>query len=484
MTAGQAVRHRVRLAQEFIGILRDGGPDAACLPPRISVFGLTSLPPAHLGLFAAIAQALDVHLFLLNPCQGILGNDPDDREIARRAVHEEPARLYSKAGTACSRPWGKRGGISWTHSRISTPPRTAGSRIPGGLSAPRRPVGPPESPEPWRGRPRFHGDRGGRPIGPGSFLPQRRTRDRGVARPAPCPLRVGAGAHASGCGGDDPDIDTYAPTIEAVFGTADRARRIPYHVAGRSARAASPLVRAFFDSSSSEGRFDVNASWPCSRSKRCGAGSPVAEATSTSSGTGCERRECGGEWTRRIGGLAACRRCGITRGAPASTGCSSGTHFPAAGCVSSPTSCHMTRSRRDGRRCGQTRDVRRGALSGGRRTQVPTIGVCLGGPAARARGGLSGSRRRRGGPARLPSRGDRGMEAHARQQSSRARSRSASSGRVSRASWRRMEPRPTGRWNRDVLRHAARRGIPFEVVCLVGMHDGAFRGSSGRRAST
>jgi exodeoxyribonuclease V gamma subunit len=57
-----------------------------------------------------------------------------------------------------------------------------------------------------------------------------------------------------------PDIDAYAPAIEAVFGTADPARRIPYHVAGRAARAASPPIRAFFDLLEiPESRFAVNA---------------------------------------------------------------------------------------------------------------------------------------------------------------------------------------------------------------------------------
>ncbi len=42
-----------------------------------------------------------------------------------------------------------------------------------------------------------------------------------------------------------PDIDAYAPCIEAVFGGAPDARHIPFAVADRSLRAESPLVEAF-----------------------------------------------------------------------------------------------------------------------------------------------------------------------------------------------------------------------------------------------
>jgi exodeoxyribonuclease V gamma subunit len=44
-----------------------------------------------------------------------------------------------------------------------------------------------------------------------------------------------------------PDIEAYAPAIDAVFGTVPAARKIPFTVADRNLGAASPLVRAFLD---------------------------------------------------------------------------------------------------------------------------------------------------------------------------------------------------------------------------------------------
>ena len=42
-------------------------PDLADLPPRLALFGLTRLPAGHLGVLNALAAHRDVHLFLLHP---------------------------------------------------------------------------------------------------------------------------------------------------------------------------------------------------------------------------------------------------------------------------------------------------------------------------------------------------------------------------------------------------------------------------------
>jgi exodeoxyribonuclease V gamma subunit len=42
-------------------------PDVGGLPERISLFGISTLPPAFLGMLTRIAEQLDVHVFLLTP---------------------------------------------------------------------------------------------------------------------------------------------------------------------------------------------------------------------------------------------------------------------------------------------------------------------------------------------------------------------------------------------------------------------------------
>ncbi len=56
-----------RLDTAVATICDAASPLALDLPPRLSLFGLTRLPPAHLAILRALSTRLDVHLFLLHP---------------------------------------------------------------------------------------------------------------------------------------------------------------------------------------------------------------------------------------------------------------------------------------------------------------------------------------------------------------------------------------------------------------------------------
>jgi exodeoxyribonuclease V gamma subunit len=60
--------HRSRLWKDFFASIKslDSGA-AGLLPERVIAFGLSSLPPYHTGLLAAIASRVPVYLFVLNP---------------------------------------------------------------------------------------------------------------------------------------------------------------------------------------------------------------------------------------------------------------------------------------------------------------------------------------------------------------------------------------------------------------------------------
>ncbi len=88
------------------------GPAPAGLPERITLFGMSALPPAYLEVFAALARHRDVHCFLLQPCAEWWGDLTTGREaervlrrLGRRAgdapdVHlEEGHRLLGSLGT-------------------------------------------------------------------------------------------------------------------------------------------------------------------------------------------------------------------------------------------------------------------------------------------------------------------------------------------------------------------------------------------------
>ncbi|MCF6289395.1 MAG: exodeoxyribonuclease V subunit gamma [Desulfobacterales bacterium] len=69
------------------------------LPPRLALFGISSMPPAHFHLLAALARHLPVSLYLLNPCQEYWEDILSDRDSDRlrcRAAHGAP--LYLERG--------------------------------------------------------------------------------------------------------------------------------------------------------------------------------------------------------------------------------------------------------------------------------------------------------------------------------------------------------------------------------------------------
>lgn len=85
------------------------GADVSRLPGRVSLFGLTTLPPLYLRAFSAIGTRLPVHMFCLSPCQQywqhimtperlekvVLAQDRSAQELHLEVGH----RLLSSLGT-------------------------------------------------------------------------------------------------------------------------------------------------------------------------------------------------------------------------------------------------------------------------------------------------------------------------------------------------------------------------------------------------
>jgi exodeoxyribonuclease V gamma subunit len=67
---GKETAHRARLRERLLGRTAKAQPDDAFnLPPRVSLFGISYLPPYHLQAFAALSKSVQVNLFTLNPCR-------------------------------------------------------------------------------------------------------------------------------------------------------------------------------------------------------------------------------------------------------------------------------------------------------------------------------------------------------------------------------------------------------------------------------
>jgi exodeoxyribonuclease V gamma subunit len=61
--------HLASRARRFLEALQDEGASLSGFPERISLFGITTLPPLYVELLAAISRRVDVELFLLRPAR-------------------------------------------------------------------------------------------------------------------------------------------------------------------------------------------------------------------------------------------------------------------------------------------------------------------------------------------------------------------------------------------------------------------------------
>jgi exodeoxyribonuclease V gamma subunit len=81
--------HRSHKALRMIQRLRQGDVPAGRLPSRLYAFALSSLSPLYLQVFCALAQNIDVHVFVLNPTRHYWGDLLSRKERLRRGLEEE-----------------------------------------------------------------------------------------------------------------------------------------------------------------------------------------------------------------------------------------------------------------------------------------------------------------------------------------------------------------------------------------------------------
>ena len=97
--------HAQNPTQAFVEALQRGGA-AARLPPCVHVFALPGMAPLHLRLLQRLSGRIDVHLYVLNPCQEYWFDLVDRRRLSYLAargrasgLEEEGNRLLAAWGT-------------------------------------------------------------------------------------------------------------------------------------------------------------------------------------------------------------------------------------------------------------------------------------------------------------------------------------------------------------------------------------------------
>ncbi|MEQ5126375.1 exodeoxyribonuclease V subunit gamma [Providencia alcalifaciens] len=112
---GQSPWHRANLYQSFIDKLKVSPELAKNLPSRLFICGISSLPPVYLQALNAIAEHSDIHLMFTNPCRYYWGDIQssaflarlqqrklrhylDKHEISRFKIDEHAINLFNAEG--------------------------------------------------------------------------------------------------------------------------------------------------------------------------------------------------------------------------------------------------------------------------------------------------------------------------------------------------------------------------------------------------
>ena len=245
--------HMVTLRKEFLRKISSSKFDPAKFPERVSVFGISALPPFHMNVLEELAKKIEVNVFLLEPCREYWGYITAPRE-AEQTLRKHPqldaATLHLERGNRLLASMGKLGRDflnlifradnltpieRFSEPDESTLLRTIQSDI-------------------LLLRDRGHDD----------DCPQQAiaTEDDSIQiHSCHSPMREMEVLHDAILGWLDrdptlkpadilvltPDIETYAPFIQAVFGSPESpAHQIPFSLADRDPRNEGQILEPFF----------------------------------------------------------------------------------------------------------------------------------------------------------------------------------------------------------------------------------------------
>ncbi|GLI38958.1 exodeoxyribonuclease V subunit gamma [Geobacter hydrogenophilus] len=236
--------HREAVRSEFLRRLARGEVDTPLLPERITVFGISYLPQFHLDVFRRIADVTEVNLFVMGPCREYWADILPERIIARLSPEEREVRIEGNPLLASLGLLGKEfsdtlvelGATAGCDTDLygETPDTTLLDMVQNDIL-------------------RLEGSGGEkRPV---------TAADRSVLiSSCHSPMREVEVLHDTllnlfATSGDltprdilvmTPDIETYAPYISAVFdGCQDPRLKIPYSIADRSIRREGGLAETF-----------------------------------------------------------------------------------------------------------------------------------------------------------------------------------------------------------------------------------------------
>ncbi|MGH8478668.1 MAG: exodeoxyribonuclease V subunit gamma [Gammaproteobacteria bacterium] len=79
----------------------------AWLPPRIALFAIPRLPPLYFEILLALSAHIDVHYYLLNPCREYWADIVAERDLARLSLAGEAGVAHHEIGHPLLAAWGR-----------------------------------------------------------------------------------------------------------------------------------------------------------------------------------------------------------------------------------------------------------------------------------------------------------------------------------------------------------------------------------------
>ena len=105
LVRGNENKHRAALQKRFLEAIQKSADKLQDLPERVAVFGISALPPFHMQVLSAISRYLEVNLFLMNPCREYWADIVSGREMKRVTGREKkkkalPEELHLEKGNS------------------------------------------------------------------------------------------------------------------------------------------------------------------------------------------------------------------------------------------------------------------------------------------------------------------------------------------------------------------------------------------------
>ena len=249
LSSGKEKLHRAWLKRTLVEKIKQMPSAAAEFPRRVSVFGISYLPPFYLETFVEIAKIVQVNIFLMNPCREYWADIVSEREIHK--IQEKHARyesakedLYLEEGNRLLASMGRSGRNFFSMiSGLDCPlyeffeddsKNTILSEIQSDVLNLRDRKVPPDKDTDSCSSIQFHS----------CHSPMREIEvlhDNLLAMFAEDPDLLPKDIIVM-----TPDVESYAPFIQAVFDTQmDRMRRIPFTIVDQGARRESRFIDVF-----------------------------------------------------------------------------------------------------------------------------------------------------------------------------------------------------------------------------------------------